>query len=78
MTQSQRLGLTVLLFMTTGLSACSPVENALDPDCTAEKAARNAALRTTVGVGNRCGAGETVRDMTGTDGKIEDARGTLT
>jgi hypothetical protein len=59
------------LFM---LPACGTVEDALDPDCTAESAARNIAMQTTIGVGNRCGPGETVRDMTGTDGTFEEAQ----
>jgi hypothetical protein len=56
------------------LAGCDTVEDALDPECTAESAARNAAMQTTIGVGNRCGPGETVRDMTGTDGMVEDAQ----
>ena len=60
-----------------GLSGCDAVDDALDPDCTAESAARNVAMQSTIGVGNRCGPGETVRDMTGTDGMVEDAREAL-
>ncbi len=59
------------------LSGCDAVDDALDPDCTAESAARNVAMQSTIGVGNRCGPGETVRDMTGTDGMVEDAREAL-
>ena len=48
------------------LSGCDAVDDALDPDCTAESAARNVAMQSAIGVGNRCGPGETVRDMAGT------------
>jgi hypothetical protein len=34
----------------------------LDPDCTAEKAAKSAAAKSTVGVGGRCSAGEAAKD----------------
>ncbi len=34
----------------------------LDPDCTAEKAAKSAATKATVGVGGRCSAGEAAKD----------------
>jgi hypothetical protein len=34
----------------------------LDPDCTAEKAAKGAATKATVGVGGRCSAGEAAKD----------------
>jgi hypothetical protein len=34
----------------------------VDPDCTAEKAARGAAMKATVGVGNRCSPAEAAKD----------------
>jgi hypothetical protein len=34
----------------------------LDPDCTAEEAAKSAAAKSTVGVGGRCSAGEAAKD----------------
>jgi hypothetical protein len=34
----------------------------VDPDCTAEKAAKSAATKATVGVGGRCSAGEAAND----------------
>jgi hypothetical protein len=34
----------------------------VDPDCTAEKAAKSAATKATVGVGGRCSAGEAAKD----------------
>jgi hypothetical protein len=39
----------------------------IDPDCTPGKAAKGAAQRATVGVGNRCKAGETAKDTLGID-----------
>jgi hypothetical protein len=44
-------------------------KDAVDPDCTPAKAAKGAAQRAVVGVGNRCDVGETARDVTGVDGK---------
>ena len=49
-------------------------QNAVDPDCNVQKAAKGAAMKATVGVGNRCGAGETARDVTGVDGKGKDVK----
>ena len=34
----------------------------IDPECTAEKAAKGAAAKATVGVGGRCSAGEAAKD----------------
>jgi hypothetical protein len=34
----------------------------VNPDCTAEKAAKSAAAKATVGVGGRCSAGEAAKD----------------
>jgi hypothetical protein len=48
--------------------AGSRAKDALDPDCTVTKAARGAATKAVVGVrGNRCVAGETMRDSLGID-----------
>ena len=45
----------------------------LDPDCTAEKAAKSAAAKATVGVGGRCSPAEAAKDKakkaTGIDSK---------
>ena len=45
----------------------------LDPDCTAEKAAKSAAAKAAVGVGGRCSPAEAAKDTakkaTGIDGK---------
>jgi hypothetical protein len=46
----------------------SRVKDAIDPDCTVAKAAKGAATKAVVGVrGNRCDAGETMRDTLGID-----------
>jgi hypothetical protein len=43
-------------------------KDALDPDCTVTKAVRGTATKAVVGVrGNRCDAGETMRDTLGID-----------
>jgi hypothetical protein len=48
----------------------SRAKDALDPDCTVTKAARGAATKAVVGVrGNRCDAGETMRDTLGIDNR---------
>lgn len=49
-------------------------KDAVDPNCTVGKAAKGAAMKATVGVGNRCGAAETARDVAGVDGKIKSTR----
>jgi hypothetical protein len=49
-------------------------KDAVDPNCTVGKAAKGAATKATVGVGNRCGVGETARDVTGVDGKGKDIK----
>jgi uncharacterized low-complexity protein len=54
-----------------------------DPDCTAEKAAKSAAMKSTVGVGGRCSpkeaAADTAKRKTGIDGdrKHKDDKGLL-
>lgn len=51
------------------ICACATLEDAVDPDCTADKAARNAATQATVGLpSNRCTPGEAARDIAGVDG----------
>ncbi len=52
-------------------------QEAVDPDCTVSKAAKGAAMKATVGVGNRCDVAETARDVTGVDGKGEDIKDVL-
>jgi hypothetical protein len=47
-----------LLAATVAVSSAGP----LDPDCTAEKAAKSAAAKATVGVGGRCDPKEALTD----------------
>jgi len=45
------------------LPACSNHNGGLlDPDCTAEKAAKSTAMKSTVGVGGRCTPAEAAKD----------------
>lgn len=57
------------LSFTTGIAGAG----ALDPDCTAEKAAKSTAMKSTVGVGGRCSPAEAAKDTakraTGIDDK---------
>lgn len=50
------------------------VKEAIDPDCDAGKAVKGAAMKATVGVGNRCGVAETAKDTAGVDGKAKDVK----
>lgn len=59
-------------------AAYAGANDAIDPDCTVEKAAKGAAMKATVGVGNRCDAAETARDTAGVDGKSDDAKDAIT
>ena len=55
--------LVVALFAaSTLLSVGSTAAGPLDPDCTAEKAAKSAAAKATVGVGGRCSPAEAAKD----------------
>jgi hypothetical protein len=49
-------GLTLALFSSSAFAGIA------DPDCTAEKAAKSAAAKSTVGVGGRCDAKEAAKD----------------
>jgi hypothetical protein len=44
----------------------------LDPNCTAEKAAKSAAMKTTVGVGGRCDPKEALTDTAKDAANVED------
>ena len=57
-----------------GTKVADKAKDVADPNCTVSKAAKGAAMKSTVGVGNRCGVGETARDVTGTDGKVKDVK----
>ena len=49
---------TVVVLMSSACAFAGP----LDPDCTAEKAAKSATVKATVGIGGRCSPGEAVKD----------------
>jgi hypothetical protein len=48
----------ITLLLALGAVSAGP----LDPDCTAEKAAKSAAMKATVGVGGRCSPKEAAED----------------
>ena len=50
--------LALILFIAADLATAG----VLDPDCTAEKAAKGAAMKATVGVGGRCSPKEAAAD----------------
>ena len=55
---NSRLGLGLAMALVATAVSAGP----LDPDCTAEKAAKSAAAKATVGVGGRCDPKEAVHD----------------
>ena len=57
-TFKSRLGLGLALALAVTAVTAGP----LDPDCTAEKAAKSAAAKATVGVGGRCDPKEAMHD----------------
>ena len=56
------------LSMALGQASAGP----LDPDCTAEKAAKSAAMKSTLGVGGRCSPKEAAADTAKRATGIED------
>ena len=77
---TRRLAVAALLALAFTAADAGPLDkakNAVDPDCTPAKAAKGAAMRATVGVGNRCDVAETARDVTGLDGRKNDRDGPL-
>jgi hypothetical protein len=60
--------LALALSIATGIAGAGP----LDPDCTAEKAAKSAAMKSTVGVGGRCSPAEAAKDSAKRATGIED------
>jgi hypothetical protein len=56
------LSLSLSLSLTLALAVTAVSAGPLDPDCTAEKAAKSAAAKATVGVGGRCDPKEAVHD----------------
>ena len=70
--QHVRAGLVAVMLALAGPALAGPIEKtkeAVDPNCDVGKAAKGAAMKATVGVGNRCGVGETTRDTLGIDDK---------
>jgi hypothetical protein len=68
------LAVPALLALAAAAADAGPLDkarSAIDPDCTAAKAAKGAAMRATVGVGNRCDVAETARDVTGLDDRAD-------
>jgi hypothetical protein len=59
MTIAKRLAASALMLALIGTTATAGV---LDPDCTAQKAAKGAAAKATVGVGGRCSPAEAAKD----------------
>ena len=57
-----------------GTKLTDKAQNAVDPDCNVQKGAKGAAMKATISVGNRCGAAETARDVSGVDGKGKDVK----
>ena len=53
---------TTILGLTLLIAAGTAGAGVLDPDCTAQKAAKGAAAKATVGVGGRCSPAEAAAD----------------
>ena len=66
---------SAILFL--GFFCLNAQAGVLDPDCTAEKAAKSAAMKATIGVGGRCTAKEAASDSLHMDDKkdaVSDAK----
>lgn len=71
--------LTALLLGVTAGSAVAEgvkgkAKDAVDQNCTVGKAVKGTAMKSTVGVGNRCGVAETAKDVSDVDGKGKDVK----
>jgi hypothetical protein len=66
LTSTLGLGLAMAMAITTASSG------PLDPDCTAERAAKSAAAKATVGVGGRCSPKEAAADSAKDAANIDD------
>ena len=55
---------TAALTLALALASQAALSGIVDPDCTAENAAKSAAAKATVGVGGRCSPAEAVKDTT--------------
>src|SRR5512139_38266 len=67
----------IALGMVLALCSGATVAGPLDPDCTAEKAAKSAAAKATVGVGGRCSPAEAAHDTAKDAVKRDDDDGIL-
>ncbi len=65
----------ISLFAALVLCGALPAQaGVVNPDCTAEKAAKSAATKATVGVGGRCSPAEAAKDTAGLDKKDKDKK----
>ena len=66
--------LKIMIILTAVLYVPLSSAGVLNPDCTAEKAAKSAAAKATVGIGGRCSPAEAAKDTakkaTGIEGKV--------
>lgn len=62
MTKTATMTMTIAIAIAVALGAQFALAGPLDPECTAEKAAKSAATRATVGVGGRCDPKEAATD----------------
>jgi hypothetical protein len=67
----KRFACTIMTFAAIGLGQLA-LAGPLDPDCTAEKAAKSATAKATVGVGGRCSPAEAAKDSAKDAVGIED------
>jgi hypothetical protein len=67
----KRTAMTILTFA-AAMHMQMALGGPLDPDCTAEKAARSAATKATVGVGGRCDPKEAATDSAKRAAGVED------
>lgn len=71
----QSVGFASATLVAPSLAGPALAAGPLDPDCIVTKAARGATTKAVVGVrGNRCGAGETMRDTLGVDDRVNSNR----
>jgi hypothetical protein len=67
-----KLILSSTLAAAAALLCSAALAGIVDPDCTAEKAAKSAATKATVGVGGRCDAKEAAKDSSKKAVGVED------
>jgi hypothetical protein len=67
--------LLTLITLTMMTTASQALAGPLDPECTAEKAAKGTAAKATVGVGGRCTPAEAAKDQTKNAVGIDDKKG---